>query len=99
MELCNSRPPAALDVANSPAFTQPNRHPRTVAPFIEGQKRSVLLPYSLGWRVAETRVEELMGRLAAAAPRDLERELERELPVIDEESETLFDEAADQADG
>lgn len=89
--------PAALDVANSLAFEQPDRRPRTVAPFIEGQKRSVLVPYSPGWRLVETRIEELMSRLAAVAPRDLERELERELPLIDEESQALFAEAEEQA--
>ena len=85
--------PAALDVVNSPAFTQEGRRPRTVAPFLEGQKRSVLMPYSLGWRLAETRVEELMARLVATPNQDLETQLEDELPAIDEDSKALFEQA------
>ncbi|GAA1924884.1 hypothetical protein GCM10009815_19320 [Nocardioides marmoribigeumensis] len=85
--------PASLDVVNSAAFAQRARRPHTVAPFIEGQKRAVLLPYSLAWRQAETRIEELMGRLAAGTQRDLEPELDRLLPAIDEESKAWFDQA------
>ena len=87
--------PASLDVVNSPEFEQPNRRPRTVEPFLEGQKRSVLMPYSLGWRQAETRVQELMAQLLAGTSRDIEEELDTELPAIDEESKQWFE----QADG
>ena len=87
--------PASLDVVNSPEFEQPNRRPRTVEPFLEGQKRSVLMPYSLGWRQAETRVQELVAQLLAGTSRDIEEELDTELPAIDEESKQWFE----QADG
>ncbi len=89
--------PAGLDVVNSRAFTQPGRRPLTVTPFLEGQKRSVFLPYSRGWRLAATRISELMSSLAAGSGRDLEERLDRELPAIDEESTSWFDQG--DADG
>jgi multiple sugar transport system substrate-binding protein len=85
--------PASLDVVNSDAFTQPGRRPRTVAPFLEGQKRSVLLPYSLGWRLAETRIEEMVAGLFSTPGEDLETQLEDQLPALDDESEQWFAEA------
>jgi multiple sugar transport system substrate-binding protein len=90
--------PASLDVVNSPAFVQERRRPRTVTSFLDGQKRSVLIPYSLGWRLAETRIEELMGELAAGTSRDLAGELDELLPAIDEESQEWFEQAEEQAD-
>jgi multiple sugar transport system substrate-binding protein len=83
--------PASLDVVNSDAFKQEGRRPRTVTPFIEGQKRSVLMPYSSGWRLAETRVEELIGKLISGTNRDLQAVLDTDLPAIDEESKTWFE--------
>jgi multiple sugar transport system substrate-binding protein len=90
--------PASLDVVNSPAFVQEKRRPRTVTSFLDGQKRSVLIPYSLGWRLAETRIEELMAELAAGTSRDLAGELDQLLPAIDEESQEWFEQAEEQAD-
>ncbi len=85
--------PASLEVVNSPEFEQRGRMPRTIAPFIEGQKRSVLIPYSLGWPVAETRIEELIARLVGGTARDLPTELDEALPAIDERSPTWFEDA------
>ena len=84
--------PASLGVVNSPEFAQEGRRPRTVTPFIEGQKRSVLMPYSAGWRLAETRIEEMVARLVAGTNRDLGAVLDRELPQIDEDSQEWFEE-------
>ncbi len=83
--------PASLDVVNSAAFEQEGRRPATITPFLEGQKRTVLMPYSAGWRLAETRIEELIGSLVASDNRDLAAELDEELPAIDEESKTWFE--------
>ena len=86
--------PANLDAVNSPAFEQKARRPHTIAPFLDGQKRAVLIPYSPAWRLVETRVEELMSRLAAGTGRDIGPELERELPLIDEQSKQWFEDGA-----
>lgn len=83
--------PAHLEVVNSQAFEQPSRPPATVAPFIEGQKRTVPVPYSAGWRLAATRIEELVARLSGPDRRvDLEAALDTELPALDEASPEWF---------
>lgn len=69
--------PSNLEVAHSPAFTQPGKQPQSSFVFTEGVRRAERTPFVEEWPAVETAVQPLIERMFYAPVIDLDVLLER----------------------